>query len=218
MSQVTLARGAGFWIAATLAVLVVSKLLEIISGLDQLKNVLTQWGVWGWMERNTGWAYAIGLGLLVLVRLVVDFNEWWKERMVPPRVQPMKFGPSIGGPEILGMKTRFSMAISNDSGAMLENCVVNIDSFQGTSIGGGMPALLPLRTENQIREGRMGAFDLRPGQSKTVPLLLQDEQGRFFIPHEDGTMFQVDAAAIYLSVSAYSPLHDPSRADVVVKT
>jgi hypothetical protein len=210
-------RGPAFWIATLGIAVVIGFLLDLLSKLKELREVLTEWGVWALMEIYPGWSFVIVLGVLLFARIFLDLKDWWSAKRAPPPLRPIKIGPGTNGPDVYGMKRLFDLQLTNSSSVMLENCVVAIDSFQGRSIGGAVPVPLPLRTENQIREKRAGGFDLRPGQLKTVPLLLQDEQRRFYIPHEDGTLFQVGADHLVLSLAAYNPLHEHSHAEVVIR-
>jgi hypothetical protein len=51
--------------------------------------------------------------------------------------------------------------------------LVKMVNFTGASIR-DMPQPFVLRTENQILDGRSGAFRLRPSETKTIPILFRD--------------------------------------------
>ena len=54
----------------------------------------------------------------------------------------------------------------------LKNCLVNVEAIEGSDFTAHLP--VAIRTQAQTKERRSGAFNLRPGQPKRVPLVRRE--------------------------------------------
>ncbi len=126
------------------------------------------------------WKYAHGLRLKLEPSLVIEqiVNEVFRPSDAQATVQ-------------------VSILIRNTGQIALTNCIVKFDALSGDEKIFGHFKSRALRTSTQGEQGRQGAFNLRGGEAKEIPILLYkvtkgDTFTRLVVYFEDGTPYEFD--------------------------